>query len=138
MKITKQIRLHAFRQVLYALQVHIGGRIFMRDLRESWGRDTGLRDRDLETTLDELTLDGAIVLRDHSDGVLVELTSSGAAMLEAPLITVGDLIDHCQAWWVLSKTQRRARRQLAAAYDRWSQASSPVVLYRRAEDTPFR
>ncbi|WP_420427445.1 hypothetical protein [Algiphilus sp.] len=137
MKITKNTRTHAFRHVLYALQVHIGGRIFMRDLRDSWRRDTGLRDRDLDATLDELTLDGAIVLREHTDGVLIELTSSGASMLEAPVVSLSDLIERFNAWWVLSKTQRRARQQLAAIYDEWSQPTPPSLFYRRAEDIPF-
>lgn len=137
MKITKNVRIHAFRHVLYELQVHVGGRIFMRDLRDSWRRDTGLRDRDLDMTLDELTLAGAIALREHAEGALIELTSTGASALETRIVTLSDLIERFNAWWVLSKTQRRAREQLQAIYDEWSQPTPRSVLYRRSEDMPF-
>jgi len=137
MKVTKNIRIYAFRHVLYELQVHIGGRIFMRDLRDSWRRDTGLRDRDLDMTLDELTLHGAIALRQHAEGPLIELTSTGAKALETPVVTLSDLIERCNAWWVLSKTQRRARQQLEAIYDEWSRPAPQPLLYRRSEDMPF-
>ncbi|MCK5769137.1 hypothetical protein [Algiphilus sp.] len=108
MKVTYTVRALALVRVFSELHVHVGGRLYMDDLRQEWRRITGLRQSDLRLALQEMAQREEIVIHEADAETLVELTQAGIDHVLGGHTQFSSFIDRLRARMVLARTARRS------------------------------